>query len=72
MAGSVATFGDKILLVKRDIEPRRGFWSLPAGFLENHETAPAGAAREAREEAHADLQMHALLAIYSIPHISQM
>jgi ADP-ribose pyrophosphatase YjhB (NUDIX family) len=72
VVGSVATWQKQVLLVKRSIEPRRGFWALPAGFLETGETAEAGAEREASEEAHASLKMRSLLAVYSIPHISQM
>ena len=42
---------DKILMCKRAIEPRKGFWTLPAGFMEQGETVAEGAAREAQEEA---------------------
>jgi len=72
IVGSVATHGDRILLCRRAIEPRRGFWTLPAGYLEEHETAQTGARREAREEACAEIVVDALLAVYSIPHISQI
>lgn len=72
VAGSVAVWGDKILLCKRSIEPRKGYWTLPAGYLELHETAEQGAAREAREEACAEIGIDRLLAVYSIPRISQV
>lgn len=72
VAGSVVALGDKILLCKRAIEPRRGFWTLPAGYLELNETAEAGAMREAREEACAEIEIDRLLAVYSIPRISQI
>jgi len=72
VVGSVVTFEDKILLCRRAIDPRRGFWTLPAGFLEEHETPEDGARREAREEAEADIQINALLAVYAVPHISQV
>ena len=72
VVGSVATHGDLILLCRRAIEPRRGFWTLPAGFLEEHETAEDGARREAREEACAEIAIDALLAVYSIVHLSQI
>lgn len=72
VVGSVATAGERILLCRRAIEPRKGYWTLPAGFLEQHETAEDGARREAREEAFAELTIHQLLAIYSITHISQI
>ncbi|MFO1190362.1 MAG: NUDIX hydrolase [Alphaproteobacteria bacterium] len=72
IVGSVALWNDKILLCRRAIEPRRGFWTLPAGFLESNEAAAEGAIREAREEANAQIETGALLAIYSIPRISQV
>lgn len=72
VVGSVATWKNKILLCKRAIEPRRGFWTLPAGYLELDETAEDGARREAREEAGANLRIDRLLAVYSVPRISQI
>jgi ADP-ribose pyrophosphatase YjhB (NUDIX family) len=72
VVGSVVTFENKFLLCLRAIEPRRGFWTLPAGFLEEHETPEDGARREAREEAEADIEINALLAVYAVPHISQV
>lgn len=72
VVGSVATWEDKILICKRAIEPRLGFWTLPAGFMEEGETVEDGARREAREEACADLEIERILAIYSIPRISQV
>jgi ADP-ribose pyrophosphatase YjhB (NUDIX family) len=72
VVGSVVTFEEKFLLCRRAIEPRRGFWTLPAGFLEEHETPEDGARREAREEAEADIEINALLAVYAVPHISQV
>jgi len=72
VVGSVAAWDDRILLCRRAIEPRRGFWTLPAGYLELHETAAAGARREAWEEARARVEIDQLLAVYSIPRISQV
>lgn len=72
VVGSVATWEDKILICKRAIEPRLGFWTLPAGFMENGETVEDAARREAQEEACADLEIERVLAIYSIPRISQV
>ncbi|WP_417454805.1 NUDIX domain-containing protein [Kiloniella sp.] len=72
VVGVVATWQQKVLLVKREIEPRRGYWALPAGYMELNETADEGAAREAWEEARAKLKIDQLLAIYSIPQISQV
>src|SRR5262249_19047955 len=50
----------------------KGFWTLPAGFLEEHETPQDGARREAREEAECDIELDALLAAYAVPRISQV
>ncbi len=72
VVGSVVTHEDRILICKRAIEPRLGYWTLPAGFMENGETVEDGAKREAREEACADLEIERILAIYSIPRISQV
>jgi ADP-ribose pyrophosphatase YjhB (NUDIX family) len=72
VVGSVARWGERMLLVRRSIEPRYGFWTLPAGFLELNESASAGAEREAWEEARARIEIEGLLAIYDIPRISQV
>ncbi|HEY2070306.1 MAG TPA: NUDIX hydrolase [Rhizomicrobium sp.] len=72
VVGSVVTQGDRILLCRRAIEPRKNFWTLPAGYLEEHETPEDGACREAREEANAVIAIDALLAVYAVPHISQV
>ena len=72
VVGSVATWDERILLCRRAIEPRKGYWTLPAGYLELHETAAEGALREAWEEARARLELDQLLAVYSIPRISQI
>src|SRR3546814_13501599 len=63
---------DTVLRGRRAIEPRRNFLTLPAGYLEEHETTAAGARREAEEEACADIAIEALLAVYNIPRISQV
>jgi ADP-ribose pyrophosphatase YjhB (NUDIX family) len=72
IAGSVVSVDGKILMCRRAIEPRKGFWTLPAGFLELHETPEEGAMREAWEEARARIAIDALLAVYSVPRISQV
>ncbi|MCB9948724.1 MAG: NUDIX hydrolase [Rhodospirillaceae bacterium] len=72
VVGSVAAWEDRILLCRRATEPRRGFWTLPAGFLEMNETTEEGARREAWEEARARLDIDGLLAVYNIPRISQV
>src|SRR5579862_9524057 len=72
VVGSVPRWEDKILMCRRAINPRRGFWTLPAGYLELNESTRAGAEREAWEEARARLAIESLLAIYEIPRISQV
>jgi ADP-ribose pyrophosphatase YjhB (NUDIX family) len=72
VVGCLPVHGDRILMCKRAIEPRHGLWTLPAGFMENNESAPEGAAREAMEEANAKVEIEDLYTVYSIPHISQV
>lgn len=77
VAGAVCTWKDdkgqdKILLAKRAIEPRKGFWTLPAGYMELGETTEQAAAREAREEACATIEIERLLAMYSVARIGQV
>jgi ADP-ribose pyrophosphatase YjhB (NUDIX family) len=72
VVGSVVRWGDRLLLCRRAIHPRRNYWTLPAGYLELNESTAAGAEREAWEEAEARIQIEGLLAIYDIPRISQV
>ncbi|MEL7486053.1 MAG: NUDIX hydrolase [Pseudomonadota bacterium] len=72
VVGSIAAWEDKIVLCKRAIEPRKGYWTLPAGYLELNETPEEGARREAWEEARARIEIERVLAIYSVPRISQV
>ena len=72
VVGSVVVAGEKVILCRRAIEPRAGFWTLPAGFLELGETVEEGAKREAREEAEADIALDGLLALFSISRIGQV
>ncbi|MEM7290625.1 MAG: NUDIX hydrolase [Pseudomonadota bacterium] len=72
VVGSVVRQSGKVLLCRRAIEPRRGFWTIPAGYLELHETPEDGARREAMEEANADLRLDSLLAVYTVERLSQV
>lgn len=72
VVGVVATWEDQLLMCKRAIAPRLGYWTLPAGFMEMGESASEGAAREAWEEAYAKLEIVDLLAVYSLRHIGQL
>ena len=72
IAGCILEWDERILLCKRAIEPRCGLWTIPAGFMENHESVVEAAIREATEEACAtptDLQLHG---IYNLKHVSQV
>ncbi len=72
VAGAVVAHEGKVLLCRRAIEPRAGFWTLPAGFLEAHEQPEDGARREALEEAMAHITLDGLIGIYTVRHISQV
>ncbi len=64
--------GDRVLLCRRAIPPRVGFWTIPAGYLELGETTAQGAVRETLEEAGAAVAVEGLIGVYEIPHISQI
>lgn len=72
VVGAVCSWHGRILLCRRAIEPRKGFWTIPAGFMEERETPAEGAAREAFEEATARIDIDRLLAVYAVPRISQV
>jgi ADP-ribose pyrophosphatase YjhB (NUDIX family) len=70
--GCVPEWEGRILLCRRAIEPRLGFWTVPAGFMENGETLQAAAARECHEEALATVEIGSLLALVSVTHAGQV
>lgn len=72
VVGCILGWEEKVLLCKRAIEPRYGYWTLPAGFMENRETSMQGAAREAFEEANATAENLKLFGLYNLPRISQI
>jgi ADP-ribose pyrophosphatase YjhB (NUDIX family) len=72
VVGSVVVAGDAVLMCRRAIEPRRGYWTLPAGYLELGETLEEGAAREAWEEAQAEILLDGILGVFSISRIGQV
>ena len=72
VVGAIPEWQDQILLCRRAIEPRYGFWTLPAGFLERGETTLAGAARETLEEANARIEIGHLYSLFNLPHIDQV
>jgi ADP-ribose pyrophosphatase YjhB (NUDIX family) len=71
VVGCLVEHSGRILLCRRAIEPRHGYWTIPAGFLELGESAMAGAARETHEEAGARVQILAPYAHFDVPHIGQ-
>jgi ADP-ribose pyrophosphatase YjhB (NUDIX family) len=72
VAGCLLAWEGKILLCKRATEPRSGYWTLPAGFMENYETVEQGALRETMEEAGAKSNNIKLFMMCNLPHISQV
>ncbi len=72
IVGCLPIFEDKIIICKRAIDPCKGMWNLPAGFMENGERAEDGALRELKEETGLDGQITKLHCIYSIPHVNQV
>jgi ADP-ribose pyrophosphatase YjhB (NUDIX family) len=72
VVGTVPYLEDRVLLCKRNIEPRRGKWTLPAGFMELNETLAQGAARETLEEAGAEFEMESLFSVVSVVHTGQV
>ncbi len=72
VVGTVPHFGDRVLLCKRNIEPRFGKWTLPAGFMELDETLAEGAARETVEEAGAQFEMQSLFSILNVARVGQV
>ncbi|MDD2608366.1 MAG: NUDIX hydrolase [Giesbergeria sp.] len=72
VVGTVPMLGDKVLLCKRNIEPRKGKWTLPAGFMELDETTAEGAARETLEEAGAQFEMGPLFSLLNVRRVGQV
>ncbi|HEY4126545.1 MAG TPA: NUDIX hydrolase [Gammaproteobacteria bacterium] len=72
VTGCIAEWQGKLLICKRAIEPRAGFWTLPAGFMENGETTEAAAARETAEEALAEAVDLVPFALVNVPHVDQV
>jgi ADP-ribose pyrophosphatase YjhB (NUDIX family) len=72
VVGAVCMWEDKVLLSKRAIEPRRGFWNVPAGYLEDFEKAEEGAIREVWEEAGTEIDILQPFVIYNLPQANQV
>jgi len=72
VVGTVPAWGEKVLLCRRNIEPRHGLWTLPAGFMELGETTAEGALRETVEEAGANVEMQELFSVLSVVRVGQV
>lgn len=72
VVGTIPYLNDRVLLCRRNIEPRWGKWTLPAGFMELGETTAQGAARETQEEAGASFELDGLFAVMSVPRVGQV
>ncbi len=72
IVGAVCDWQDKVLLCRRAIEPRSGYWTVPAGFMEIGESTEEGAIRETWEEATARIKIVSLLGLYNIVRLSQV
>jgi len=72
VVGCLVEWNNRVLLCRRAIDPRRGYWTLPAGFLENRETTLQGAVRETLEEAQAQVTDAALFSLLNVSHINQI
>lgn len=73
VVGTIPVLPDgRVLLCKRNIEPRWGMWTLPAGFMELNETTAQGAARETDEEAGADIEIGRLFSVVNVPRVGQV
>lgn len=72
VVGTIPEWEDQVLLCRRAIEPRRGLWTLPAGFMELGETTAQAALRETEEEAKARVDLGDMFALFSVPHVDQV
>jgi len=72
VVGTVPVWGEQVLLCRRNIEPRYGLWTLPAGFLELGESTAAGALRETEEEAGARIELGALFTVLNVVRVGQV
>lgn len=72
ITGTIPVWKGKVLLCRRNIQPRIGLWTLPAGFLELNETSEEGAIRETWEESQAKVNVHRLHGVYNIPRVNQI
>ena len=72
VVGALCVRDNKILMAKRNIHPRKGYWTLPAGVMENAETVKVGALRETFEETGSEAKVKMPYTMFSLPHINQI
>jgi ADP-ribose pyrophosphatase YjhB (NUDIX family) len=72
VVGTIPVWGSQVLLCRRAIEPRLGFWTLPAGFMEMGESTEEGARRETSEEAGAKIEMGGVFSMFDVVHVGQV
>jgi ADP-ribose pyrophosphatase YjhB (NUDIX family) len=72
VVGTVPVWGEQVLLCRRNIEPRYGFWTLPAGFMELGESTADGAIRETVEEAGANIELQDLFTVLNVVRVGQV
>lgn len=72
VVGALPVWQERILLCRRAIEPRLGYWTLPSGFMEKGETTAEAAMRETLEEANARIEVGAMYTLFSVPHVDQV
>jgi ADP-ribose pyrophosphatase YjhB (NUDIX family) len=72
IVGTVPVWQEKVLLCRRNIEPRYGLWTLPAGFMELGETTAEGAVRETIEEAGANIELQELFTLLNVVKVGQV
>ena len=72
VVGTLPVWGDQVLLCRRNIEPRYGLWTLPAGFMELGETVAEGALRETVEEAGAHIELQGLYTVLNVARVGQV
>jgi ADP-ribose pyrophosphatase YjhB (NUDIX family) len=72
VVGTIPVYGEQVLLCRRAITPRHGYWTLPAGFMELGESTSHGAARETLEEAGAIVEIGPLYSLLNVPHAEQV
>lgn len=72
VVGTLPVWEDRVLLCRRNIEPRHGYWTLPAGFMELGETTAQGAVRETSEEAGARVELQGLYSLLNVVRVGQL